>query len=203
MSVSKSVLRKCVLSELLKVKGESVLSQSKIIAEKLQDIPQFKNAGSVGIYMNMPTMEVNTQDIIEQCFEQGKKVYLPRCDDHFEKGRRQKHLTFLSVPSLETVLSLKPSGKYKLREPSTGEDVMKIGSLDLLIVPGVAFTLSGKRLGHGAGYYDEFLKSFHSRFGKVPHLVGLSLVEQIVDLIPTEDHDWNLDQILYPGSIIE
>lgn len=192
----KKTLRIRILSELLKLSSEAIQNQSRIILKKLLATPEFQHAKSVGLYMNMPTMEVYTQDIIKLCFEQEKLVYLPKCENKFTNGRRLEHLTFLSVASMEKVLSLKPCGKYKLREPSSGEDIMMSGLLDLLIVPGVAFSLSGQRLGHGAGYYDEFLHLYFSKFGKSPYLIGLSLLEQIVDQIPTESHDWNLDKVL-------
>lgn len=198
---SKAAMRKRILSELLTLGLEAIRKQSRQLQTRLQAVPSFRHAKSIGLYLNMPTREVYTEGIIEMCFMQQKKVYLPRCETHFSEGRRMNHLSFLSVASMEDVNEIIPSGKYKLREPSCGEDVMETGSLDVLVVPGVAFTITGKRLGHGAGYYDEFLHAYNSKFGKVPYLIGLSLFEQLLEDIPLESHDWNLDEVIvaYPG----
>lgn len=91
--------------------------------------------------------------------------------------------------------------------------VICLDGLDLILLPGVAFTLNGGRMGHGMGYYDKFL---HEYFRKHPHrqsnthdsnisskivngktiLFGLSFKEQIFDEIPLNDKDVILDQII-------
>ncbi|SGZ47559.1 CIC11C00000002264 [Sungouiella intermedia] len=195
-NITKKALRKHVLTRLANLTPESVSRQSSLVFRSLRESPEFQQANSIGLYMNMPTMEIHTQDIIKLCFDLNKKVFLPKCVDTKMEGRRLRHLRFLSLPTMESVLSLKPSGKYNLREPQEGEDAMESGQLDLLIVPGVAFSLTGQRLGHGAGYYDEFLQAFNSKFGRTPYLLGLSLQEQIVDHIPMESHDWHLNKIV-------
>ena len=62
--------------------------------------------------------------------------------------------------------------------------------IDLVIVPGVAFTADGRRLGHGKGYYDRFL------VGTTAHTVGACFAEQLVDELPVEPHDVRLDRVL-------
>lgn len=70
--------------------------------------------------------------------------------------------------------------------------------LDLIFVPGVAFSECGKRLGHGKGYYDQFFHEYHK---KSPNLelkkVALALIDQIVPEVPVEEHDVILDQIIH------
>jgi 5-formyltetrahydrofolate cyclo-ligase len=72
--------------------------------------------------------------------------------------------------------------------------------LDLIIVPGVAFTPSGSRLGHGKGFYDKFFREY---FKKHPNrektkLIGLALGEQMLkdEDIPMEPHDFPIDIVL-------
>lgn len=86
------------------------------------------------------------------------------------------------------------------------------GGLDLILLPGVAFTRNGGRLGHGMGYYDKYLDE---HFNRNPHrrsdeqlnldqkisqkktiLLGLALNEQIVDEVPLEQTDILLDAIV-------
>ena len=92
-------------------------------------------------------------------------------------------MSLLEMPSLEAIHQLKPQGKYQLLEPLTGNDTMETGILDLIIVPGVAFDKNKNRMGHGAGFYDEFITTFHNKFKRKPYLLGVALQEQIVDYI--------------------
>lgn len=70
--------------------------------------------------------------------------------------------------------------------------------LDLVFIPGVAFTKSGKRLGHGMGFYDEFLHEHRRRFDRTPKTVALALTVQLVDEIPTViGRDVTMDCVLH------
>lgn len=66
-------------------------------------------------------------------------------------------------------------------------------------MPGVAFTLSGGRMGHGMGYYDGFLKRYFDTYPeKKPILMALALREQIVDesTLPLDPHDVRLTTVV-------
>lgn len=88
-----------------------------------------------------------------------------------------------------------------------------LGGLDLILLPGVAFTRKGGRLGHGMGYYDKFLNEhFHKNAHRRKHLtqtsidtklndkqtvlLGLAFNEQIVNEVPLDDTDVLLDDII-------
>ena len=73
------------------------------------------------------------------------------------------------------------------------------GGLDLIIVPGLAFTADGKRMGRGKGYYDTYLKRCLSSQNKPPVTVALAFSPQIVESVPTNEHDVNVDLVLYPS----
>lgn len=65
-------------------------------------------------------------------------------------------------------------------------------------MPGVAFTIDGRRLGHGRGYYDRFVHTHRRIFGHVPTLIGLALREQICTNVPfVDDSDVRLDRVLH------
>lgn len=75
--------------------------------------------------------------------------------------------------------------------------------LDLILLPGVAFTQNGGRMGHGMGYYDKYLHKYFNRFPdrrKINKtlLVGLGFREQIVDddQLPLEPFDYLLDYVV-------
>ena len=63
---------------------------------------------------------------------------------------------------------------------------------DVVIVPGLAFTSEGDRLGQGGGWYDRFLAGVRAECCTI----GVGFVEQIVDALPMEDHDIRLDHVV-------
>ena len=84
------------------------------------------------------------------------------------------------------------AGAYGINEPQEGAAVNPC-EIDVIIVPGVAFTVHGARMGRGKGYYDRFL----SQSGFAAMKVGVCYSEQIVDDIPTEPHDVMMDAVIY------
>lgn len=65
-------------------------------------------------------------------------------------------------------------------------------SIDVVIVPGTAFTAAGDRLGQGGGWYDRFLEGIRSDCVTI----GVGFEPQLVDALPTEAHDVRLDQVV-------
>lgn len=66
------------------------------------------------------------------------------------------------------------------------------GGVDVIVVPGVAFTAGGDRLGQGGGWYDRFLE----RIDDATVTIGVGFAEQIVETLPVEAHDRRLDAVL-------
>jgi 5-formyltetrahydrofolate cyclo-ligase len=75
-------------------------------------------------------------------------------------------------------------------------DVVPLGELGLVIVPGLAFTSDGGRLGRGGGHYDRFLAALPP---SCP-VIGVCFSEQIVDELPLEPHDHRVGQVLTDHS---
>ena len=65
-------------------------------------------------------------------------------------------------------------------------------TVDVVIVPGLAFTVAGDRLGQGGGWYDRFLP--RTRPGCTT--IGVGFEPQLVESIPTEPHDVRLDVVI-------
>ena len=84
------------------------------------------------------------------------------------------------------------TGHFGIREPGPDCEVHPLNLLDLVLVPGVAFDLGGRRLGRGAGYYDRLLSDVRGT------TCGIAFDEQISGELPVEPHDVFVDCILTP-----
>jgi 5-formyltetrahydrofolate cyclo-ligase len=80
----------------------------------------------------------------------------------------------------------------RLREPVAGEEV-PLSHIDCLIVPGLAFTKAGARLGRGGGYYDRVLASIDSN----TVTVGVCFEFQVLEALPVESHDLSVQRVLW------
>ena len=156
-------------------------------------------AKHIAIYLSNDG-ELNTQLIIDWCWQQGKQVYLPVVHP-FSKG----HLLFLRF-SQETELI---NNQYGIPEPKL--DVGKIipaQQLDIICTPLVAFDQTGARLGMGGGFYDRTLSQWHQQNNMAnnknninrPYAIGLAHDCQLVDSIPTEAWDIPLPEIITPSK---
>jgi len=66
------------------------------------------------------------------------------------------------------------------------------GSLDVVVVPGLGFTVDGRRLGQGGGHYDRFLPRLRPRC----ITIGVAFAEQLLVDLPTEPHDARVDHVI-------
>lgn len=83
-------------------------------------------------------------------------------------------------------------GHFGIQEPIPSCKEHPLNLLDLVLVPGVAFDLGGRRLGRGAGYYDRLLSKVRGT------ACGIAFDEQISGELPVEPHDVFVDCILTP-----
>jgi len=119
--------------------------------------------------------------------ENGRRVALPA----FASRESPMEFREWDNPFDEDALSISPWGGL---QPSSGKRVVP----DLVVVPLLAFTARGERLGQGGGHYDRWL-SEHPRV----HAIGLAWDCQIVDALPVEEHDRHLSAIVTPTRFYE
>ena len=82
-------------------------------------------------------------------------------------------------------------------EPTNNDDECVVGGVDLIVMPGLAFSTEGDRLGRGKGYYDTYLSKYVTALGQLPPLVALAYNEQVVERVPTDAHDVPVDMVLW------
>ena len=165
---------------------------SRTICDKFVALPEYAAARTVMFYVDVRT-EVRTRNYLAIALTHGKKIVVPWCNDQGELELFwQQGMDDLSI------------GMYKILEPKSelrhlAERQVPVTDLDLVMVPGVAFTRAGARMGHGKGYYDKLLE--HAR-ADAP-LVALAFECQFFPDIPTQDHDIFMDKIISESAVYE
>jgi 5-formyltetrahydrofolate cyclo-ligase len=162
-------------------------AQSLLIAERAAHLLATLSPRKAGLYL-ATRYEVNLDSLIEQLHVQGVEVYLP----HLEDQRTPFH-QFISWESLE-------SGPLDLRHPPAESASLAAVSLDVIILPGLAFDRSGNRLGHGGGWYDKAL-DFKRNAEKKPVIIGVCFQEQLVEAVPYEPFDVRMDIVVAPFQL--
>jgi 5-formyltetrahydrofolate cyclo-ligase len=104
-------------------------------------------------------------------------VSYPRCEGDA--------LSFRPILALSELIP----GRFGIREPVPGQSLEQ---LDVIVVPGLAFTAQGGRLGRGAGYYDRFLSTIPGTTVKI----GVCFEFQRLPEIPDESHDVKMDAVV-------
>ena len=91
-------------------------------------------------------------------------------------------------------LKVKKDFGYDILGPS--EDAAE-SKPDVILIPGLAFSKKGERLGRGKGFYDKYLSEYRGV------KIGICFEVQLIDQIPTEIHDVHLDFIVTEERIIK
>uniref|UniRef100_A0A1I7TTJ5 5-formyltetrahydrofolate cyclo-ligase n=2 Tax=Caenorhabditis tropicalis TaxID=1561998 RepID=A0A1I7TTJ5_9PELO len=189
----KSELRKVIKNILEQMTTEETNLQTEAVFQKVIDSKWFQNSKRLSVYVST-TGEIQTDSIIKKALEMGKDVFIPQ----FTKGSTDMEM--VQIPNLDSFDFL-PSTLWGIRQPDPTwkwKSYHLTGPLDLVISPGVAFTSSGFRCGHGKGYYDRFFSAHSSNFpSETPLKIGLALREQIVESIPVSETDVQLDQVIF------
>lgn len=147
--------------------------QQRFVATKL-----FQEAGCLALYSAIHN-EVLTDRVARRALELGKTLTYPRV-----KGGGLEFVPVAEPDDLD-------KGAFGILEPQ-GRAVMPIGALDLIVIPGVAFDLSGHRLGYGRGFYDRALAACRSDCVKV----GFAYETQLVAGLPVAQHDERLSVLI-------
>jgi 5-formyltetrahydrofolate cyclo-ligase len=178
----KAALRETVRAASRAVSADERAVASAQICLRLQQQTVWRNARTILFYAPMPE-EPDVRPLLAQALAEGKRAALPRYaprDDTYEACQISDAGRDLQA------------GRFGLLEPVTACTSLDLKQLDLTLVPGVAFSLNGKRLGRGKGYYDRLLE-------KIPGCkCGVVFDWQLTVDIPTEGHDVSLDCILTP-----
>jgi len=154
---------------------------------RLKERPLWKSAQSILFFAPLPE-ELDVWPLLIDALSLGKTVALPRF------VTKTKSYVACQVRNPERDLR---SGQFGIREPGDHCSNLSLNRLDLVLVPGVAFDLIGRRLGRGKGFYDRLLAAVSGT------TCGVAFDQQIVREIPVAPHDVAVNCILTPTRWIE
>lgn len=175
--MEKTELRAWIRNKKRAMQPDEIQRKSDLLSEKLFAHPIWKSTHSVYVYLNY-NQEVCTQRIILRAIAEGKRVAAPRVVDG------EMHFFRLTDPGRVV------PGYKGIPEPAADAEAANDAEA-LVIVPGLAFSKSGQRLGYGGGFYDRFLAQEPAH-----PTVALCYDFQYFNDLPVQAHDRKIDTVL-------
>jgi 5-formyltetrahydrofolate cyclo-ligase len=163
-----------ILKSRLSVEEKQI--RSRQILEKLAQNEAFIQAKTVMLYWAMDD-EVQTQEFI--CNWTAKKKILLPC----VTGNVMILKQFISIEQMQ------PGESFGIPEP-TGEEFTDYSSIDVIVVPGVAFDRQNNRMGRGKAFYDKFLRNITAK------KIGVCFGFQLFGNVPTDPFDVKMDLVI-------
>jgi 5-formyltetrahydrofolate cyclo-ligase len=152
----------------------------------LTSSPEFAAARVLMLYLSTAE-EVDTSPLALRAWQQGKTVVVPKV------SWDQRRILPVEITTLTTGLTTTGPG---VREPIAGQPI-PLADIGLVVVPGLGFSRNGYRIGRGMGFYDRFLAQ-HDFLGIS---CGLAFEEQVLDELPTLEHDMPLSMLVTDQGI--
>ncbi len=182
VSIQKAALRKNLLERRDETSADLRDISSRKIHQNLKQIDAYDTSQNIACYFPIGS-EVNTQEVMLDILEKGKNLLLPRIT--------KNDIVFHTVTNLEKL----EKGDFDIMEPR--DDYKKAEKIDSILVPTIAISKSGIRLGYGKGYYDRFLSTTKAV------KISLTYSKQIIKSIPNDTHDIKMDWIVTEDEVIK
>lgn len=167
-----------------------VNARSRAILHRFLKTEIYQKAEWLFAYMSFKN-EADTRALIECALGDGKRVALP-------KVRKKLVMDFYEIKALSEITP----GAMGILEPISDAAVIPKRTADcseiLMLVPGLAFDLLGRRIGWGGGFYDMYLSKY-----KDIVTVGLAYDFQIYDRFKTQAHDIPVSYVVTDTKIID
>lgn len=184
------------LRDSLRLKGKTLLSDaryrseaSKKITNQILNLQEYKDADIVFAFMALND-EADLSAVIQETIADGKILGLPKILD------KDGLMKFYKLSGSQKTIA----GTWDIQEPDSDaekiDDNLIKSSKTLVLVPGMAFTKGGKRLGRGKGFYDRELARLKDLGGTKITFAGVCLPHQLIEELPTDSNDVLMDFVL-------
>jgi|GEM_PF-69683 len=174
----KAALRKVIRRQRRALDPEARRAWDASIRQQVLDMEAYKKAETVFCFVSYGG-EPETREILEDVLKQGKRLCVPRC---MENGIMEA-VVLDSLDGLE-------KGMYGIMEPKSGLPTVPFEAIDFAVVPALAFTADGTRLGQGGGYYDRFMEQTPA------FTCGICYGQFVLGHIPTEHFDQKVQAVV-------
>lgn len=181
MDKRKAAMRRSARAARRSIAPDARRAAAEVAASRVLELPQLAGIRSVLVYAAMPE-EIDPAPIADALRAAGVRTAYPRVE-----GPGEITMHWGDGEDLEP-------GHYGILEPPADSALADASDIDAVIVPGAAFDGACRRLGLGGGFYDRLLRRLRPETVKV----GLAFDEQVVDAVPTADHDVPLDFVVTP-----
>jgi 5-formyltetrahydrofolate cyclo-ligase len=193
-ALEKTALRREIKARLAALTAGQIAEKSAAICRAIAQTAEWQSARCIALFAPMP-MEPDVGLLWQMLAgEPAKKARENPQGNRLEKTIcyprvNGEELLFITVPERSALVESPP---WNLLEPpcnaakSDAENrIIALQDLDLLLVPGLAFTPGGHRMGRGKGFYDRVLAQPRFRAATF----GICFAEQLVERLPLEAHD--------------
>ncbi len=178
--MKKADIRRAVSARKALLSANEKINAAKAVFDRLEKSAAFTLAENILMYHSLPD-ELSTHEFIDRWADH-KHFYLPRVNG----------LNLEILPYDRTKLS---RGAFLIEEPE-GDETVGIESIELIVVPGIAYDRAGNRVGRGKGYYDRLLAESHAT------KIGVGYDFQLVEAIESEPHDVAVDIVITESNNI-
>lgn len=175
--MTKKELRAQMRKRNLSLLPEQRAAASERIFGRIAGLEAFAAARCVALFCALPD-EPATEGALAQ-WRAAKRIVVPRVE-----GDAMRFYDYNPAALA--------AGAFGIAEPGDAATLCDPAQIDLVVVPGTAFTAAGARMGRGRGYYDKYLSKSGLRAVKV----GVCYAHQVVAKLPVEPHDVEMDQVI-------
>lgn len=175
---AKQTLRQKIRAEMKNTPDEYFHSAGQEICRRLLASDRYQRARTIFCFVSHGK-EPDMYPLLQQALADGKALCVPLCKAAGQMDARQIHSLDQLAP-----------GAYGIPEPPADSRIILPSEIDLALIPCLAATKDGKRLGKGGGYYDRFLTVYDSE------AVLICPARFLQEDIPVEEHDICLGSVV-------
>ncbi|MCS1410790.1 MAG: 5-formyltetrahydrofolate cyclo-ligase [Verrucomicrobia subdivision 3 bacterium] len=178
---------RCQMRSLLeRVSPASRSAASETLVRQLLRTERYRWAEAIGMYV-ATGWEIDLGEAMLAGLDQKKRMAVPR----WNGGTAEYEFALIDR------LSELVNGQFGIREPHADCPRIEGNQLDLVLIPGLAFSCNGVRLGRGKGFYDRLLREVRG------HRCGVAYEFQLVEMLPADLWDQRVESIVTPRHWIE
>lgn len=206
----KAAFRRRIKSLIDTQSSSQLSSQQDQAIQLLLESELYKTSTTILAYVATKN-EFSLHSLIHEAMVAGKRLALPKCNPH------DCSMEFYRLDNQRPYLNQVKTGAFGILEPIPSLpqlDIQQLPDSTLVLVPALAFTLQGQRLGRGKGFYDRYLQRIPrirddkslQKVGAVPSsgpfFIGVAYSCQIQETLPVEKTDVPMHYILAPKGLL-